>query len=194
MNARLTLSSFLLLCFSCFVCGHLNAASTGTLTVKFGQTTEDSFKATHPNAVKVGFNNELKGNIYQEKPNSHKDVRRDIVFEGLEDVFVLFDQNKNLIALQLQFKSDYFGIIAPSLDKKYTMVTKKQSISGSNYLELYNDGVSIYLSKPAFFSDTALFFIKIDEKEKLLKSIPNSMLENEINILNYLVKKCFSPQ
>lgn len=194
MNARLTLSSFLLLFFSCFVCGHLNAASTGTLTVKFGQTTEDSFKATHPNAVKISFNNELKGNIYQEKPNSHKDVRRDIVFEGLEDVFVLFDQNKHLIALQLQFKSDYFGILAPSLGKKYSIITKKQSPLGSKYMELYNNGVSIYLSKPSFFSDTSLFFITIDAKEKLLKSIPNSMLDNENKILNYLVKKCFSPQ
>lgn len=194
MNARLTLSSLLLLFFSCFLCGHLNAASTGTLTVKFGQTTEDSYKVTHPHAVKIGFNKDLKGNIYHEAPNSHKDVRKDIVFEDLENVFVLFDQNKNLIALQLQFKSDYFGILGPNLDKKYTMVTKKKSILGSKYMELYNDGVSIYLNTPHLFSNTSLLYIRTDDKEKLLKNIPNKRLEKESEILDFIVEKCFSPQ
>lgn len=194
MNVRFTLSSSLLFFLSCFFCGHSGAVGTGTLTVQFGQTTEDSFKVTHPNAVKVGFNHQLEGNIYQETPNSHKNVRKDYVFEDLENAFVLFDKNKNLIAMQLQFTSDYFGIISPSLDKKYTVVTKKQSIFGNKYLELYNDGVSIYLSTPSFFSGTSLVYITTDAKEKLLKNIPNNMLEDENNLLDFIVKKSFSLQ
>ncbi|MFZ1872517.1 MAG: hypothetical protein WAU54_07035 [Chania sp.] len=191
MNVRFFLNSLLLLSLSYLYCGDVSAVSTGTLTVRFGQTTEDSFKESHPNAVRIGFNKELNGNIYKESPNENKDVRRDIVFEDLGNVYVLFDQNKDLIALEMQFKSDYFGILSTTLTKKYNQVIKKQSLIGSNYMELYNDGVSIYLVTPSYFSNTSLFFVRTEEKEELLKTIPNKMLENESKILDFIVKKCF---
>ncbi|CAM4195071.1 hypothetical protein [Serratia silvae] len=176
---------------SSFFCGNLSAVSTGTLTVKFGQTTEDTFKATHPEAVNVGFNNELRGNIYKETPDNNKDKRSDIIFESTKDVFVLFDQNKNLSALQLQFKNDQFSLISAILASKYTTTIKKTSFIGSDYMELYNGGVSIYLMDPFFHSNTSLFFIRTDVRNEILKNIPTKMLNDEIDVLNYLVKRSF---
>lgn len=49
--------------------------------MKFGQTTEDTFKATHPEAVNVGYNNELRGNIYKETPDNNKDKRSNIILK-----------------------------------------------------------------------------------------------------------------
>ncbi|MDQ9127803.1 hypothetical protein RDT67_15365 [Serratia fonticola] len=176
---------------SSFFCGNLSAVSTGTLTVKFGQTTEDTFKATHPEAVNVGYNNELRGNIYKETPDNNKDKRSNIIFESIKDVFVLFDQNKNLSALQLQFKNDQFSLISAILASKYATVVKKTPLIGSDYMELYNDGVSIYLMDPFFYSNTSLFFIKTDIRDKILKNLPSEMLNNEIKVLNYLVERSF---
>lgn len=176
---------------SSFFSGNLSAVSTGTLTVKFGQTTEDTFKATHPEAVNVGYNNELRGNIYKETPDNNKDKRSDIIFESTKDVFVLFDQNQNLTALRLQFKNDQFSIISAILAKKYTTTAKKTSFIGSDYMELYNDGVSIYLMDPFFYSNTSLFFIRTDIRNEILKNLPSEMLNDEINVLNYLVERSF---
>ncbi|CAI0755741.1 MULTISPECIES: hypothetical protein [Serratia] len=176
---------------SFFFCEHLSAASTGTLTVKFGQTTEDTFKITHPEAVNVGFNSELKGNIYKETPDNNKDKRSDIVFESTKDVFVLFDENKNLAALHLQLKTDQFSVISAILAKKYTTAVKKTSFIGSDYMELYNAGVLIYLMDPFFFSNTSLFFIRTDVRNKILKNIPTNLLDDELKVLNYLVEKSF---
>lgn len=177
--------------FSAFFCGHLSAVSTGTLTVKFGQTTEDTFKITHPEAVNVGFNSELKGNIYKETPDNNKDKRSDIVFESTKDVFVLFDENKNLAALHLQLKTDQFSVISTILAKKYTTAVKKTSFIGSDYMELYNAGVLIYLMDPFFFSNTSLFFIRADVRNKILKNIPTNLLDDDFKVLNYLVEKSF---
>ncbi|MBC3252064.1 hypothetical protein BFS14_02675 [Serratia fonticola] len=176
---------------SSFFCGHLSAASTGTLTVKFGQTTEDMFKATHPEAVNVGVNSELGGNIYKETPDNNKDKRSDIVFESTKDVFVLFDKNKNLTALHLQLKTDQFSVISAILAKKYTTAVKKTSFIGSDYMELYNGGVSIYLMDPFFFSNTSIFFIRTDVRNEILKKIPTNLIEDEVKVLNYLVEKSF---
>ncbi|RDL19743.1 hypothetical protein [Serratia fonticola] len=176
---------------SFFFSEHLSAASTGTLTVKFGQTTEDTFKITHPEAVNVGFNSELKGNIYKETPNNNKDKRSDIVFESTKDVFVLFDENKNLAALHLQLKTDQFSVISAILAKKYTTAVKKTSFIGSDYMELYNADVLIYLMDPFFFSNTSLFFIRTDVRNKILKNIPTNLLDDELKVLNYLVEKSF---
>ncbi|HHQ6574886.1 TPA: hypothetical protein ACSTLY_003772 [Serratia fonticola] len=176
---------------SSFFCGSLSAVSTGTLTVKFGQTTEDSFKATHPEAVNVGYNNELKGNIYKETPDNNKDKRSSIIFESTKDVFVLFDQNKNLSALQLQFKNDQFGLISAILASKYTTTVKKTPFVGTDYMELYNEGVSIYLMDPIFYSNTSLFFIRTDIRNKILKDLPTEMLNDDIDVLNYLVERSF---
>ncbi|WP_447882088.1 hypothetical protein [Serratia fonticola] len=176
---------------SSFFCGNLSAVSTGTLTVKFGQTTEDTFKATHPEAVNVGYNNELRGNIYKETPDNNKDKRSDIIFESTKDVFVLFDQNQNLTALRLQFKNDQFSIISAILAKKYTTTAKKTSFIGSDYMELYNDGVSIYLMDPFFYSNTSLSFIRTDIRNEILKNLPSEMLNDDINVLNYLVERSF---
>ncbi|MFT2791614.1 hypothetical protein ACMV5I_16310 [Serratia sp. T13T92] len=174
-----------------FFCGHLSAASTGTLTVKFGQTTEDTFKATHPEAVNVGFNNELRGNIYKETPDNNMDKRSDIIFESTKDVFTLFDQNKNLVALHLEFKNDQFSVISAILAKKYTTIAKKISFIGSDYLELYNAGVYIYLMDPFFFSNTSLLFIRTDVRNKILKKAPSDLLDNKVKVLNYLVERSF---
>ncbi|ALX94405.1 hypothetical protein AV650_12935 [Serratia fonticola] len=176
---------------SFFFCEHLSAASTGTLTVKFGQTTEDTFKATHPDAVNVGYNNELRGNIYKETPDNNKDKRSNIIFESTKDVFILFDQNKNLSALQIQFKNDQFSLISAILASKYTTSVKRTSLIGSDYMELYNDGVSIYLMDPFFYSNTSLFFIRTDIRNKILKDLPTKMLNDDIDILNYLVERSF---
>ena len=176
---------------SFFFSEHLSAASTGTLTVKFDQTTEDTFKITHPEAVNVGFNSELKGNIYKETPDNNKDKRSDIVFESTKDVFVLFDENKNLAALHLQLKTDQFSVISTILAKKYTTAVKKTSFIGSDYMELYNAGVLIYLMDPFFFSNTSLFFIRTDVRNKILKNIPTNLLDDELKVLNYLVEKSF---
>ncbi|WP_411752963.1 hypothetical protein [Serratia sp. (in: enterobacteria)] len=175
-----------------FFCGHLSAASTGTLTVKFGQTTEDMFKATHSEAVNVGFNNELRGNIYKETPDNNKDKRSDIIFESIKDVFTLFDQNKNLAALHLEFKNDQFSVLSAILAKKYTTIAKNISFVGSDYLELHNTGVYIYLMDPFFFSNTSLFFIRNDVRNKLLKSIPADLLDDKVKVLNYLMERSFS--
>jgi hypothetical protein len=185
------LANLVLVLTSYFFCGHLIAASTGTLTVKFDQTTEDTFKATHPEAVNVGFNNELRGNIYKETPDNNQDKRSDIIFESTKDVLVLFDQNKNLSALHLQFKNDQFSIISSILAKKYTTAVKKTSFIGSDYMELYNAGVSIYLMDPFFFPSTSLFFIRSDVRNKILKDAPADMLNDHIKLLNYLVERSF---
>jgi hypothetical protein len=185
------LGYFFLVITNCFFCGHLSASSTGTLTVKFGQTTEDTFKVTHPEAVNVGFNHVLRGNIYKETPDNNKDKRSDIIFESTKDVFVLFDQNKGLTALQLQFKNDQFSVISAILAKKYTTIAKKTSFIGSDYMELYNAGVSIYLMDPFFFSNTSLFFIRTDVRNEILKSIPTDLLDDQVKVLNYLVGKSF---
>ena len=174
-----------------FFCGSLSAVSTGTLTVKFGQTTEDSFKATHPEAVNVGYNNELKGNIYKETPDNNKDKRSSIIFESTKDVFVLFDQYKNLSALQLQFKNDQFGLISAILASKYTTTVKKTPFIGTDYMELYNEGVSIYLMDPIFYSKTSLFFIRTDIRNKILKDLSTEMFNDDIDVLNYLVERIF---
>lgn len=185
-------SSYLfLLVSSYFFCSHLSAASTGTLTVRFGQTTEDTFKASHPEAVNVGFNNELRGNIYKEMPNDNKEVRKDIIFETIQTVFVLFDQNQNLIALHLQFNQDQFSVISSILTKKYTTTVKKTSFIGGEYIEMVNEGVSIYLMRPFFFSNTSLFYIKTDVKNEILKSTSTDLLKDENEMLNYIVKICF---
>jgi hypothetical protein len=185
------LSYLFLVLTSTFFCGNLSAVSTGTLTVKFGQTTEDTFKTTHPEAVNVGYNNELKGNIYKETPDNNKDKRSNIIFESTKDVFVLFDQNKNLSALQIQFKNDQFSLISAILASKYTTSVKRTPLIGSDYMELYNDGVSIYLMNPFFYSNTSLFFIRTDIRNEILKDLPTQMLNDDIDILNYLVERSF---
>ncbi|WP_152562785.1 MULTISPECIES: hypothetical protein [unclassified Serratia (in: enterobacteria)] len=194
MTVRFFLSFFLLSSLSYLFCSNGVASSTGTLTVKFGQTTEDRFKQTHPNAVNIGFNNLLKGNIYQENPNTHKDVRKDIVFEELENVLVLFDQSKNLLALQLQFKGNTFGILGSGLAKKYSTIKSKETLIGSKYLEMYNEGVSIYLIKPSIFSDTFLLYIRSEDKKKILKHAPSDLLEDGGRFLDFIAEKVFSPQ
>ncbi|HGM5488654.1 TPA: hypothetical protein ACKP1B_000232 [Serratia fonticola] len=173
------------------LCVSLSAASTGTLTVRFGQTTEDTFKVTHPEAVKVGFNQDLKGTIYKETPDNNQDKRPDIIFDSVNDAYILFDQNKHLIALQLRFKNDQFHILSAILAKKYTTAIKKTSFIGSDYMEFYNEGVSIYLMDPFLFSSTSLFFIRTDVRNEILKTIPDGMLDDEIKVLNYLVRKSF---
>ncbi|QXN62330.1 hypothetical protein [Serratia fonticola] len=185
------LSYLFLVLTSSFFCGNLSAVSTGTLTVKFGQTTEDTFKATHPEAVMWGYNNELKGNIYKETPDKNKDKRSNIIFESTKEVFVLFDQNKKLSALRIQFKNDQFSLISAILASKYTTSVKRTSLIGSDYMELYNDGVSIYLMDPFFYSNTSLFFIRTDIRNKILKDLPTKMLNDDIDILNYLVERSF---
>lgn len=191
MKTGFYLSYLLVFISSCFFCGHLNAASTGTFTVKFGQTTEDTFRATHPEAINIGFNNNLKGNIYKEMPNDNRNVNKEINFENLKNVFILFDQNKNLIALYLYFESDDFSILSKILAKKYTTTVKKTSFIGSDYMELYNEGVSIYLMTPFIFSNTSLFYIRTDIKYKILKNTPKNILKDEGKTLSYLMEKSF---
>ncbi|KFK95554.1 hypothetical protein IV04_03040 [Serratia sp. Ag1] len=144
--------------------------------------------------MNIGFNNLLKGNIYQENPNTHKDVRKDIVFEELENVLVLFDQSKNLLALQLQFKGNTFGILGSGLAKKYSTIKSKETLIGSKYLEMYNEGVSIYLIKPSIFSDTFLLYIRSEDKKKILKHAPSDLLEDGGRFLDFIAEKVFSPQ
>lgn len=191
MNINFFSNYLLLLLSSCFFCGHLNAASTGTLTIKFGQTTEDTFKATHPEAVKVGVNDTLEGNIYKEMPNNNKEVNREIIFEGLKNVLIMFDKNKNLAVLYLEFKGDYFGIFSKLFAKKYTTGVKKTSFLGGNYMEFSNDGVSIYLTTPYFFSNTSLLFIRTDVRDEILKKIPKPILKNEDETLDYILASSF---
>ncbi|WP_447874057.1 hypothetical protein, partial [Serratia fonticola] len=79
----------------------------------------------------------------------------------------------------------------PILAKKYTTAVKKTSFIGSDYMELYNAGVLIYLMDPFFFSNTSLFFIRTDVRNKILKNIPTNLLDDELKVLNYLVEKSF---
>ncbi|WP_025120392.1 MULTISPECIES: hypothetical protein [unclassified Serratia (in: enterobacteria)] len=192
MNMRFFSSYLIVFLSSYFFCSHLSAASTGTLTIKFGQTTEDTFTSTHPEAVKVGVNDALGGNIYKEMPNDNKEVNREIVFEGLKNVLILFDKNKALTALQLEFKGDYFGMLSKLLAKKYTAGIKKTSFIGSSYMALSNEGVSIYLMRSYFFSNTSLLFIKTKVKDEILTTAPEDILGDEEETLDYIVQRSFS--
>jgi hypothetical protein len=58
-------------------------------------------------------------------------------------------------------------------------------------MELYNDGVSIYLMDPIFYSNTSLFFIRTDIRNKILKDLPTEILNDDIDVLNYLVERSF---
>lgn len=186
MNSRFFLTPTLLFAANLFFCGVSTAASTGTLTLRFGQTTEGSFEIAHPDAVKVGINKVLNGAIYQM-------AESDLLFDGTKHAFVLFDHNENLVAIYSQFKSNFFAILGTGLAKKYTTIINKKSIIGGGYLELYNEGVSIYLLTPSFFSGTSLLYIKSDIKERFLENISPKVLEDEGDMLDLLVKKCFSP-
>ncbi|MFZ1874527.1 MAG: hypothetical protein WAU54_17365 [Chania sp.] len=192
MDAKFLLSLFMFSLLNCLLCHDVNATATGTITIKFGQTTEDTYKKAHPTAVKIGFNNILKGNIYRETPNSNKEVRKDIVPEDLEIAFVLFDENKDLVALQLKFRNDIFGMARSVLPKKYTLLTEKTTISGTKYIELFNEGVFIYFITPSYFSGSTLFFIRSDSKEKILQKVPKSLFENENQFLDFVADKCFT--
>ncbi|MFC0225176.1 hypothetical protein [Serratia aquatilis] len=193
MNISYFLSYLSLFLSICFYCSHSYASNPGTLTVKFGQTTEDMFKATHPYAESVGVNKELGGNIYKEMPNENKEVNKDIVHEDLKSVFILFDQNKSLTALQLQFKNDCFSILSKFMEKKYSVIVKKTSLFGSNYMELYHDRVAIYLITPSFFSETSLLYIATDVRDEILKNLPKATLEDERETLNAILERSFTP-
>jgi len=178
---------------SCLFCPDAGAAKTGTITIKFGQTTEDTFKKIHPRAVNVGFNKTLKGNIYLLTPNLNDDVRKDIVPEDLEKVSLLFDENKGLVAMQLKFNEDSFSVGRFALIKKYSLITEKKTIFGTKYIELYNEGVFIYFITPSYFSGSTLFFIRSDSKEKILQKAPERLLGNERKLLEFMADKCFTP-
>ncbi|MFC0225703.1 hypothetical protein [Serratia aquatilis] len=193
MGAKFILSLFLFSLLSFLSCHDAGAAKTGTITVKFGETTEDTFKKTHPTSVKVGFNKALKGNIYQEMPNLSEEVRKDIVPEDLEKVSVLFDENKDLVALQLKFNEDGFSVGRFALVKKYAVITEGKTIFGTKYIELYNEDVYIYLITPSYFSGSTLFFIRSDSKEKILRNAPKRILENKDELLEFMEDKCFTP-
>ncbi|MBL5825940.1 hypothetical protein [Serratia fonticola] len=184
MNVRALLYLLLVFSSSCFYCGISSAAGTGTNTVRFGQTTEDTFRAGHPNAAKVGFNPGVKGNIYQVSPD-------EFVFDGMKNAFILFDQNKTLIAMYIGFDGDYFSMISAIFSRKYTTIKNEKTFYGSSYMESQNEGVSIYLTTPFLFSDTSIFYIKNDEKEKLLTKNPDKRLGSASEMLDYLVEQCF---
>ncbi|OMQ24392.1 hypothetical protein [Serratia oryzae] len=193
MGTKFILNLFFFSFLSCLFCPDARATKTGTITIKFGETTEDTFKKIHPSAVKIGFNKALKGNIYLLTPNLNKDVRKDIVPEDLDKVLLLFDESKNLVALQLKFIKDSFGLGSSVLAKKYAVITEEKTIFGTKYIELYNEGVFIYLITPSYFSGSTLFFIRSDSKEYILKKAPESLLMNEVKFLDFMADKCFTP-
>ncbi|MHA7846520.1 hypothetical protein [Serratia sp. D1N4] len=193
MGTKFILSLLLFSLLSCLFCPDAGAAKTGTITIKFGETTEDAFKKIHPRSVKVGFNKVLKGNIYLLTPNLNDDVRKDIVPEDLDKVLVLFDESKNLVALQLKFRKDSFGLGSSVLAKKYAVIAEKNTIFGTKYIGLYNEGVFIYLITPFYFSGSTLFFIRSDSKENILQKAPESLLINEVKLLDFMADKCFTP-
>lgn len=179
--------SALLILSSSFFARHLSAVETGTLTIKFGKTTEDTFKAKHPDAINLGFNNNLKATIYQV---SHQVSPNSFHFDGMKNVFILFGQNKNLIAIHTQFDGDYSSLAGGFLAKKYTLIISKKYFLGTHYMELYNKGVSIYMKTP-LLSNTSIFYITLNEKNKILKNIPASSIGTDIEILDFLIHQCF---
>ncbi|GKX53102.1 hypothetical protein [Budvicia aquatica] len=187
MSIGNVLSVLLLLSSSCFFSGSLSAAETGTLTVRFGHTTEDTFKARHPDAINRGFNENLKGTIYQ---ISYQVSPDSFHFDGMKNAFILFGQNKNLMAIHIQFDGDYSGIVGAFLAKKYTAVINKKPLIGTRYMELYNKGVSIYM-RTRLFSNTSVFYITIDEKNKILENTPTNSISDENELLDFLIEQCF---
>ncbi len=184
MNIKNAVTFCLLyLSLTLLLCSELNAA-TRAFGITFAKATEDSLKYQYPDMIKNGSNRELNGTIYEINSG-------DFMFDGVRKIYVLFDQQKKLIAFLAINKAGNSGLIRAGLAKKYKVILNYKSLIGSRYMELYNEGVSIYLISPLFSLNSLLLYIRTDMRDKILKNLPEETLQSESDTMHSLVEHVF---
>jgi hypothetical protein len=122
--------------------------------LQIGQTTikevQNKFKVKY-----AGINKYSQGKMFYLNP-------KDLNFDGLEEVLLIFSKDKKLLAVLLQIQKSRFDDIFNLLNSKYKLLNKRIPFVGNKEAKFINGNTEIILYAPHMSFDMKLYYIDKD--------------------------------